>query len=340
MHMPTETPRLTTIFSQRVIHLDGKPSGRSDWGAVSVTYPRFGGIAYLNIAIDERWIIRNAPMFPPLVAQSVECLFYFDLGVKPGTSVNNLNVATSLSLATLAQAPTAYARVPVKQISEIYWTNFINEPFPPLGAPPPGYIGGRIDQPFYCRLNYPNQPCGKNECGPTAVSNSLQWLNKEYGLNIDPKKLTINYWNAALGNTGNGVEHGAWADTKKKYVDDKNNGLPIDSTKESGGHAAQVLKEFNGEGQSKKAQAVEMDAGGHVASVVCIGGPDADTRNYHLMCASDTAQQGQQGPGNPQVQQVEITPDGVFVNAVPPCWAKGDKVQNFVVQCPHPGKFP
>lgn len=74
---------------------------------------------------------------------------------------------------------------------------------------------------------------------------------------------------------------GAWADTKKKVVDDKKNGIPIDSTKESGGHVAQVMDQFNGKNASKTEQAVEIDAGRHVASVVCLGGPDATTGNYH-----------------------------------------------------------
>jgi hypothetical protein len=339
---------VATTFTQRAIVLDGVAQERSDWGAVAVRYRSRDRIVYFNLAVDERWVIRNAPLCPTPGRGALEILFYFDLGLKPGFSALRIHAATSVAFDPATAAPSNYRTAPVRQQTEVWWTNFVGEPLPPLGDPPQTYEGGRVGEVFYCRRNYPNQPCRKNECGPSAVSNSLQWLNAEYGLGIDPTKLTIDYWNTALGNTGEGLTHGAWAQAKTTFVDKKANGLPIDSRAVIGAHAKEVLDEFNGRKDKHgkligSPQAVEMDAGGHIAAVVCMSGPD-DNGHYHLTCASDTRQEGQQTPGgapvgNPQLQQVEITEDGHFVNSVPPCWKKGDPVHNFVVQCPHPGKF-
>lgn len=341
-------PAIATTFTQRTVVLDGVAQERSDWGAVAVRYRSRDRIAYFNLAVDERWVVRNAPLFPPHGRGALEVLFYFDLGRKPGFRTLRLRAATSVAFKPAKAAPSKYRTVRVGAQTERWWTNFVDEPFPALGDPPQAYEGGRVGGVFYCRRDYPNQPCRKNECGPTAVSNSLQWLNREYGLGVDPAKLTIDYWNKALGNTGQGLTHGAWAHAKTTFVDDKANGLPIDSRAVIGAHAKEALEEFNGKTDKQgkpigSPQAIEIDAGGHIAAVVCMGGPDANG-HYHLICASDTQQAGQQAPGGapvgrPELQQVEITADGHFVSDVPPCWKKGDPVHNFVVQCPHPGKF-
>jgi hypothetical protein len=324
-----------TIFQLSIL-LDGRPSERSDWAAVRVRYQPSRSLAYFNFAADGRWLVQNAPLFPS-AEEPVETTFYFDLGLKPGILARTLNVAASALPTVAAGPPAASSLLPVFQATEIYWTNFLRQPYPPLAAPPPPYTGGPLDHVVFCRRNYPNQPCGLNECAPTAVSNSLQWLNREYHLNIDPGKLTIDFWKDPLGwDAHGGVDHGKWADLKKRFVDDKKNGLPIDSTKESGGHARQVLDQFEGRNRSRTPQAIEVDIGSHVASVTCMGGPDSNG-NYHLMAASDTAQNGQTAAGNPANQQIVITANGDVVSG--PAWARGKSVNNFVVQCPHPGKF-
>jgi hypothetical protein len=61
---------------------------------------------------------------------------------------------------------------------------------------------------------------------------------------------------------------------------------------------------------------VALDLGSHIGSATCMGGPDSKD-NYTMNAASDTNQQGQAGPGNPQVQQVVITRDGEVVSGPP-----------------------
>jgi len=102
-----------------------------------------------------------------------------------------------------------------------------------LARPPDIYPGGAFAQVLFCRSDYPNQLCGKNECAPAAVSNSIRWLNKTYGLEIDASKLDIEYWKKALDWTEGGLVHGAWARLKTRFVDDPKNKLPIDSTTEN-----------------------------------------------------------------------------------------------------------
>lgn len=317
-------------FFQLDVWFDGVPSERSDWGAVQVRYRAARHVQYFNLAIAGRWILRNAPLFPAKEPGPIETFFYFGLGVMPGVVVGGLSAAASIASEPAETPPRMYLPVPVLPREESYWTNFQDEPYEPLESPPDTYPGGPFGQVVFCRKDYPNQPCGRNECAPTAVSNSMQWLNKEYGLRIDPAKLTIDYWKEALGWTVDGVKHGAWAIAKKKFVDDKANGLPIDSETETAGHGKRVLAEF------KRGQAVEVDIGPHTSAVICM---EVDANgNFHLMCASDPKQKGPNHPENPTTQQVVISPNGEVISG-PPQWARGQVVNNFVIQCPHPGKF-
>jgi len=64
-------------------------------------------------------------------------------------------------------------------------------------------------------------------------------------------------------------------------------------------------------------------------------GVDADG-NFHLMCASDVRQNG--AAQGATTQQVVINPNGKVISG-PPQWARGQAVNNFVIQCPHKGKF-
>jgi hypothetical protein len=317
----------TTLF-QLDVWFDGAPQERSDWGAVKVRYRPARHLQYFNLAVGGRWIVRNAPLFPARASQPIETFYYFALGVTSGVGVGSLFAAASIASEPARTPPRLELPTIMLPRTESYWTNFHEEPYQPLGAPPDVYPGGPFDQVLFCRTDYPNQLCGKNECAPAAVSNSIQWLDKTYGLKIDPKKLSIKYWRAALNWKGDGVDHGAWAHAKTRFVDNPDNKLPIDSETEGGGHGKQVLAEF------KRGQAVEVDIGPHTSAVTCMG-VDADG-NFHLMCASDALQNGNaQGA---VTQQVVISPNGEVISG-PPQWARGQHVHNFVIQCPHKDKF-
>lgn len=322
--------RIATSFLQLRVQFDGVWSERDDWGAVKVRYSPLEEPRYFNLAVGDRWVLRNAPLFPAqFPSPPIETLFYFDLGIASGVSADAIALATSVAPVPIAAPPSVYVYARLAPAVESYWTDFEEEPFPPLGKPPETYTGGALRGVVFCRRDYPNQPCGKNECAPAAVSNSMKWLNDKYHLQIDPSKLTIDYWKSPLGWTPAGVDHGDWAKAKKKFVDDKKNDLPIDSDWETLGHAAHVLEEF------KRGQAVEVDIGSHVAAVICMSVDD--DKHYHLMAASDAAQNGQQAAGNPVSQQIEISPNGDVISGPP--WARGQRVNNFVIQCPHQNKF-
>jgi hypothetical protein len=313
-------------FHQLDLALDGQRIRRSSWGSALLRVHSEKRLRYFNLSLAGDWVVRNMPIFPFHSPQPQEYLYYLPLGIRPGKLVLCLDAASGLSPEPLKSAPAIFTEARVTPRKERYTSAISGKRLPPLRAAPPPYLGTPLNHVLACRIGYPNQPCGKNECGPAAVSNSLQWLNEHYHLGIDPEKLSINFWKAALQWDGEGVRNGKWADDKRKYIDDHH--LPLDSTKESGGHAKQVLAQFD------HGQAVEVFIGQHIAAVTCMG-VDQDG-NYHLVASSDAAQQGQNAAGSPVSQPIVLTPGGL-VTAGPP-WAVGRQVQNFVVQCPHPGK--
>lgn len=329
-------------FLQLDINLDGKITNRSNWGAVNLSYIPQPKIGYFNLSINGNWQIQNAPIFPayPHVKQFA-LSFYFSLGVEHGTPVKEVQYGYSLTSDVIEQMPPSEHKALLKQLTYIKYSNFSGELFGPLADGPNIYQGSPIVNIFACRTDVPNQPCGKNECGPTAVSNNLKWLNDKYHLGIPKEKLTINYWKDPLGWKDDGVPlSGKWAALKDAYVNKPENGLPIDSTRCVGARIAEVMKQFN---DPNTPQAVEVSIGHHIATVICMS--IDENGNYHIVASSDQTQNGQNGPGTPVSEPIVISPTGDVISG--PDWTmtgkgkhkQGLSVENFVVQCPHPNKF-
>ena len=313
--------------------LDGVEPEPSQWGVVDIAYIPTPELRFFNLSLGDQWPLRNVPVFPTLYQiDRYEQSSYFRLPDRE--EPDGIQVGYRITHAPLDDMPAATQRVRLHERSETYFTGVHDAPMgDPADAPPP-FRGAPLADVVYCRLDYPNQPCGKNECGPTAVSNSLRWLNKTYGLGIPQEKLTINAWKGILGWAGDGVENGDWANRKVNYCNDKNNALPVDSTKLPGAHVAEALKQF------KAGQAVEMFVGNHITALICMA-LDSDG-NYVATAVSDAAQEGQDKPGKPVSQTVQIDANGRTTSG--PEWAVGKggaglAIQNFVVQCPHPNKW-
>lgn len=336
-------------FFQLNIVSDTLSEANSDWGAAYLTYNPSAPKRYFNLSINNNWVVQNIPLFPgsPLAAR-FDLEFDFDLGVTPGTPVNGLAYGYSLTPNVVTPMPPSTRTAPVSGLSYDLYSDVIGQEFDPSTVTPGPYFGGNSPLIFACRTDVPNQHCGTNECGPAAVSNNLQWLNAHYHLNIPTNKLTIDYWktNGALGFTpgprGGVPLMGMWAATKQAFVDNKNNMLPIDSHQWPGAAPQKAVNEFNGMPATKGApkpaeQAVEITIGNHVAAVICMGGPDGKG-NFTIVAASDAAQGGP--TGMPINESITIDGDGNVLSGADKWGPKPLKVENFVVQCPHPNKFP
>ena len=81
------------------------------------------------------------------------------------------------------------------------------------------------------RGDFPNQEANYGECNPTAVSNSLQYLNKIYNLGMDANQMSIERMKRAVGfdPNGPGTPLDTWWSLKRDYMN--NNGYKITTRK-------------------------------------------------------------------------------------------------------------
>ncbi|MFH4263675.1 hypothetical protein WAJ43_22790, partial [Acinetobacter baumannii] len=67
------------------------------------------------------------------------------------------------------------------------------------GLPNGPLMGGAVSGGKCTLEKFPNQECGKFECVPAAVSNSLSWLNQSRALGIPAEKISIEKMKEVLG---------------------------------------------------------------------------------------------------------------------------------------------
>jgi len=318
-----QVPDVSVFLGRLAVDFDGKLRENTKWGAVDLAWNGFATVAYLNVVIDGRWAIRNAPNFgsdPP--GTHAMSRYYVRLPVRRGRDSSRAILAYALTYAPVRSTLGLNSmEIILCMVLESYHSNIQRRLFPPLPTSPGLIIeGGHMGQVLACRRDVPNQECEPTECGPAAVSNGLLWINRKYRLGVDESKLSIDQMKEALRWQPGGVRNGQWADNKARYIGDKN--LPFTSRKFPGGHVRQATEEF------ARGQAVEVFIGEHIATLICMGQDAAG--NYWLNAASDTRQGV---PGGAISQPISLTPNGTVITGPP--WARpGDRVQNFVVQCP------
>jgi hypothetical protein len=306
------------------LEFDGKPQNAFRWAVVDLEWDGLAAVAYLNLFINGRWSMRNAPVFgsdPAGVRSASRYYVALPILLSSGDDTTHVNFAHALTYLPIRDAPRLdTTTVSLFDVVERYYSNIQRKRFSPLRKSPGRIIGKPMVQTLACRRDVPNQDCGKAECGPAAASNSLLWLRRKYNLRVDEPELTIDKMKDALAWTPNGVPNGQWADAKENYIRRKK--LPFTSRKFPGAHVREATGEFaNG-------QAVEVFIGEHIATLICMG-QDA-SGNYWINAASDTKQGA---PGGTISQPISISPDGIVISGPP--WARqGEKVQNFVIQCP------
>jgi hypothetical protein len=318
-------------FGQINFYLDGVPTLNSDWGDAHVSFNGSAYVEYLNLISNSNWTIQNLPVLSVEgegVAQTQD--FWFPLGVPSGTPVTSITYGIQLTDNTLDTPPTQNAFAAVSGEDYVIYGGEAGGPGASALPPATPVVGGAVkDQAKH--ENFPNQPCGPGECVPAAVSNSLQFLNNHFKLQLNPAKLTIDKMKDATKWTIEDLAPPGWWNNKDTYM--KANNLQITTTVVEPKDIGKIL------GEIKAGQDVEMGlvlpTTGHRVAVV--GFADLGNGRYEVTIKHDKTQ----GKGPPGAEHDLATETGVWdSNAPTPKWSGALAVYkgiiNFVVECPTP----
>jgi hypothetical protein len=285
-------------FGQINFYLDGVSTLNSDWGDAHVGFYGSAYIQYLNLISNGNWTIQNLPVLSVEgegMPQTQD--FWFPLGVPSGTHVTNITYGIKLTPNTLGTPPTQDTPALVSSDDYVVYNGGADVKLhttPPPAAP---VVGGAVADPTpHENKNFPNQPCGVNECAPTAVSNSMQFLNDRHKLGMDPTQLTIDKMKKATnwgekfpGANGCWIQHNnsrpegqrnAWWEDKDAYM--KTNKLPITTTKLLSTDIGEIAALIDTH------QDIEMELGGHTVAVVGIA--DLGGGKYSVTIKHDKTQ--------------------------------------------------
>ncbi|RKY07964.1 MAG: hypothetical protein DRP66_05565 [Planctomycetota bacterium] len=245
--------------------LDWPDVANSAWGRVKVDYNESPGIYYFNLSIDdgsgEVWVIQNLSIESQGGDQTV--MAYFDLGVTDGTDVGSLSdYGYSIDSAPRAGGPTMAGSSIVVPGLEFHIGSEGSENVGTPGAPPRpsdkvSYGAGTDPNSGVIpdKDKFVNQPQGKNQCAPGAISNSLKWLQAR-GKIPAAIPTSIGAVGGVVGTTANGTPK-TWyikkRDHYKKWVNTRWIDAPLTVAK-----IQELVKEL------KDGQDIEMDLKGHV----------------------------------------------------------------------------
>ena len=277
-------------FSQLDFDLDGSTTFDSDWGMVDLTYTGSDDILYLNLAVNSTWQIQNIPVLSHAgsgIEQSISYLF--DLDIFPGIDVSSVDYDYQLTDYTLAGMPTG--TVSTASVSNKNYTLYSGAKDTGLAVDSAAsLVGDAAATPEkHAHSSFPNQQAGSNECAPTAISNSLQFLKEKHGLDIPDSELTIDKmkdatnwdsdgcWISHNDSRPEGEENAFWED-KDEYMKEHDLGI---ITKKVTKVSELVL-------QIDMGHDVELELNGHTVALVGIT-PLADG-TYSLDIAHDTDQ--------------------------------------------------
>jgi hypothetical protein len=312
------------VFSQCDFLLDGTSYYNTEWGSLDFTYFGRPEMMYLNVTVNGSWQVQNIPVLSREGDWVEQTLTYsFDLGTPRGTDVCDVTCGydfTSYPLATMPpEDRTAFVDDRYIEID----SGVDGYPIPAL-APADALVGGKAVAPKKAgHKNFPNQECGKQECAPAAVSNSLQFLNNKHKLGMPPNKITIEEMKKATGFVaGRGCPVNLW-ELKKKYM--QKNGYPITTRKIT--DLSKLAAEI------KDGQDVELVGGWHMAAVVSITA--LDDGKYAIEVAHDT---NQGNPGGTKTETITYDPKTKRFKGSPGFF-NGSIFRYAVVECPK-RKFP
>ncbi|AHG93648.1 hypothetical protein J421_6113 (plasmid) [Gemmatirosa kalamazoonensis] len=238
---PTYTP-YTISFQQLNISFDDDPmEPYTEWGIATVQFDGSSTELYANLVVNGTWQVQNIPLSSPEgPGVPVTRSFEFDLGTAPGTPVDALQYDFVLVDRPIERMPLGATPATVGHTDMVLAGGVQGGSIGGKAKPKPPVKGDTpVDQASHA--NFPNQDAGKNECGPTAASNSLQWLKAKNKLAVDDALISIDAMKKAQGfNVATGVP-GNWYLLKDKYLREKK--VPIKTRAEGGlGGALAAMK--------------------------------------------------------------------------------------------------
>ncbi|RLF30793.1 MAG: hypothetical protein DRJ99_01480 [Thermoplasmata archaeon] len=300
-------------FIQLNLNLEGTLITDSCWGEAIIEYEQDDEIMYLNLAVNEEWIVQNLPIMPV----GNEFVIDFDLKIENGTEVTYLEYAYELTSNPLETMPSDFQTAIVRDGSVTMYSGETG--ITPTFTIPKIMIGcGIVDGAWHKLTDIVNQPCGIAECVPAAISNSLKFLNKKHGLGMNDNDISIDKMKTATG-WANGCPFG-WRDKKKRYMED--NKYPIETTiYDEKVDLDKIIKEI------RRGQDVELRVPGHAAMIAGI--VKLANGKYVFGIAHDT-KQGQNGGEQIQFSVYDPT-TGKFTNGK---WINGRKLSRIIVECP------
>lgn len=348
----------TVVFSQLDFDLDGIVTLESDWGVADLTFVGSASMLYFNLTVNGSWQVQNLPVLSTGGTGVPQTLrFWFDLGNPVGTDVAMISHAFALTPAPLVSAPSGGVPASVGNDQVIVHNGGVDPSFSTTPAAAGASIGGPVAGiALHKHDNFPNQEAGLQECAPTAVSNSLQFLNTKHGLGMAAADITIAKMKTATkwgsktvaSAAGPGVDRvispypagwpdpgvlsgvwifpdpngaagqqNAWWQDKKAYMGANN--LPITTRQILPADIGKLIREID------RGQDIEAEIGGHTVAVTGIA--DLGGGRYAVTVAHDT----KQGVAGGTVEETAVwdSTTSTWEGAL-----KNYGLNYFVVECP------
>ncbi|EMR75049.1 hypothetical protein MBGDF03_00089 [Thermoplasmatales archaeon SCGC AB-540-F20] len=329
--MLNNDPVLDLQFYQMDFNFDGTVYEDTDWGAVDLFFVGQEPIMYFNLAVNGEWQIQNIPV---LSAQGVDVdqtmTYYFDLGNEVGEVVTDIVYGYEFTEDILQSKPDEFYTTPVEDDYVELWAGSEGE-MPDLAEAKP-LDGDEVSSTKkHAHENFPNQECGKKECAPAAVSNSLKFLNTKYKLGLTDEQTSINEMKEAVDfEEGKGSPLDKWWEEKKEYMEDEE--YPITTRKIT--DMDKLIKEIDA-GQDVEITESWIKNGKRTGHVTCLIGITKLKNGNYALDVVDDRKQGQAGGTNKPRTYIYNPKTGKIYEA----GFGYTKFEYAVVECPKRPKF-
>ncbi|MBN1966432.1 MAG: hypothetical protein JW910_17410, partial [Anaerolineae bacterium] len=316
----------TAKFSQTDFLLEDVPTIDSEWGELEVTYDASSGngVQYLNLSLDGEWVMQNVPVRDPDAGGEVTLVVPFAVtgDPEPGEEWVESFFDVFVTIEPLAEMPGGnyLCTVGDGQFTMDSGEDGVALVYSGPTTDPLWWINsGYTDAAFHPWGRIVNQDCGKNECAPAAVSNSLKMLkasNPQAMSGLADNDLGTGTMRGACGTSAGGSPAGppdtagAWWNLKKAWMNAREN-YPIKTDMVTDKSKMDDIMQAIRDGKD-----VELRIPGHVMMVT--GVVKLADGTYVLEVAHDT---NQGAAGGTVIELVKFNPaTGKFSG---PSWING-----------------
>ncbi len=283
-------------FYQLNFNLNGVETENSNWGVAELTFVGSNDILYLNLNAYEIWGIKNVPVISVMGSSDEQTQrFWFPLPTEIGEDIGFIYYGISLTEDILETPPSITDERPIEDDEYIVFDAALDfDMITEITGAVPVEGSAAIEPEQHRNLNFPNQQAGPGECAPTAVSNSLQFLNDAHNMGLNTSNLTIEKMKEACNfNTtaspGCWIFHddsrdegqrNAWYEDKNNYMQENN--INVSTRRFNKSDIGRIADEMDED------QDIEMEIGGHTVSVVGI--TEQEDGNFSVTIAHDKNQ--------------------------------------------------